>query len=105
MTGSNEARLSLCRAGRARKRPDSRRQADQVEPLALEGFSSMVKPILRLAAWAALERNFDQARIATVHAAQQMDRIGEVARRVGAGRFEKGVEMRMTRSSLARDAS
>ncbi len=39
-----------------------------------------------------------------MEAAQQVDGIGEVAAGMRAGRFEQGVEMRMARASLARDA-
>ena len=39
-----------------------------------------------------------------MEAAQQVHGVGEVAARVAAGRFEQGIEIRVTSAPLARDA-
>ena len=39
-----------------------------------------------------------------MQAAQQVHRVGEVAAGMRPGRFEQGIQVRMARASLARDA-
>ena len=59
---------------------------------------------MRRALGAALKRELDQAGIAAVKVAQQVDRVGQVARRVATRRLEQGIEVRMASAAVARDA-
>jgi hypothetical protein len=52
----------------------------------------------------ALERDLDEAGITAVEAAQQMHGIGQIASAMGTGRFQKAVQMRVARATVARDA-
>jgi hypothetical protein len=59
---------------------------------------------MRRALGAALESELDQAGIAAVEVAQEMDGVREVAGRVPAGRFEQGIDVRMASAAVARNA-
>ena len=48
-------------------------------------------------------RNFDEARMAAMQAAQQVYGVSEVASGMSARRFEKGVEVTMTRGAFRAD--
>ena len=104
MARRDQARFSFGRARRARHRPDRRGQPHQVQPLALERFAGTRQPCLRLTLRIALERDLDEAGIATVEVAQQVHRVGEIAARMGPGQFEQGGQIGMARTALARDA-
>jgi hypothetical protein len=55
----------------------------------LEGVRGMREPVAHRAFRAALKRNFDEARIAAVKAAEQVHRIGHVTARMRACAIEQ----------------
>jgi len=50
-----------------------------------------------------LERELDQAGIATVEATQKVDGVGQIATRVPAGSLKQCIEVRMARGPVACD--
>ena len=89
-----------CRGHRA----DRRGQADEVEPLAVEGVGGIAEPIAYFAVRRGGEREIGQAGVATVNRAQQVDGIGKVAGRRCAGRGKQGGEMGMARRAFGIDS-
>jgi hypothetical protein len=64
----------------------------------------VAKPFVRRALRTAIERQLDEARIATMKAAKQVYGIGEIPAGMRSRGLEKCDEMRMTRCPFARDA-
>ena len=103
MTGSRQARFGFHCSRRAGQRPDRSGQPHQIEPLAFEGFGGAGEPVRRLARRAALEGDRDQSGKAAMHAAQQMDGIGEITAGRRPRRFQKRTDVPMPRAPLGCD--
>ena len=70
---------------------------------ALERVGGARKPFAGRAISDMIVGKLDEARMAAVEAAQQVDRVGEIARRVRAGSLEKCIEVAMTRRTVRSD--
>ena len=101
---ASKAGFGLGRAGRARQRADRGGQADEVEPLALEGVGGVLEPVAGRPAGVQAQRHVDQAGVAAVEAAEQVDRVGEVAGGVGARALDQLGEKGVGGATLGRDA-
>ena len=78
MTRGDKASLGFSGARSAWQGPDRRRETYEIEALPLEGIARPLEPGSQFRRSAALEGDLDQAGIAAVNAAQEVDRIGEV---------------------------
>ena len=85
-----ERSLRLDRSGSARHGSHGRRQPDEEQPLALEAFGGAGQPVADGSVRGSAAGDLDEAWVTAVQAAEQVHRVGEVARGITTGCVEEG---------------